>query len=205
MKPENRTKIQFEGRVYDDYQATQLQRRVEREIRKQRRLQAAYESAGLTEEAQAASIRLRRLNEEYRRFSRTAGLPEQRERMKVQYPWEITDLSQFAPLKEYQGAVKVVGRFSPKEYVVKLDLPTIAGIRGHFGENLRSRSDRAGLTVSVAQSIINDSKLVLYQSDRGTLKFLSDNGYVILNMSNEAVTAVPEKLRGKYRRYLEGK
>lgn len=85
MKPENRPKIEFEGREYDDYQATQLQRRVEREIRKQRRLKTAYESAGLTEEAQAASIRLRRLNSKYRDFSRAAGLPEQRERMKVFY------------------------------------------------------------------------------------------------------------------------
>lgn len=83
MKPENRPKIQFEGREYDDYQATQMQRRVEATIRKQKRLKAAYEAAGLTDDATAANIRLCRLNEKYRAFSRAAGLPEQRERMRV--------------------------------------------------------------------------------------------------------------------------
>lgn len=85
MKPENRPKIQFEGREYDDYQAMQKQRQIERAIRKQKRLKIAFEDAGLTGEAQSASIRLRRLNEKYRQFSKAAGLPEQRERMKVQY------------------------------------------------------------------------------------------------------------------------
>ena len=85
MKPENRPKTVFEGREYDDYQATQKQRQIERSIRKQRRFKATYEATGLTEDAQSANIRLRRLNEKYRQFSRAAGLPEQRERMKVLY------------------------------------------------------------------------------------------------------------------------
>ena len=85
MKPENRPKTVFEGREYDDYQATQTQRRIEASIRKQKRLKTAYESAGLTDEATTANIRLRRLNEKYRAFSKAAGLPEQRERMKVSY------------------------------------------------------------------------------------------------------------------------
>ncbi len=85
MKPENRPKIKFEGQEYDDYQAAQKQRQIERTVRKLRRRKAAFEAAGLTEDAQAASIRLQRLNQEYRAFSKAAGLPEQRERMKVSY------------------------------------------------------------------------------------------------------------------------
>lgn len=85
MKPENRPKIKFEGREYDDYQATQKQRQIERTIRKQRRLKASYEAAGLTEDAAAAESRLKILNQKYREFSKAAGLPEQRERMKVIY------------------------------------------------------------------------------------------------------------------------
>lgn len=85
MKPENRPKIQFEGREYDDYQATQKQRQIERAIRKLKRRKAAFEAAGLTKDAQAANIRLRRLNQEYKAFSKAAGLPEQRERTRVLY------------------------------------------------------------------------------------------------------------------------
>lgn len=85
MKPENRPKTKFEGREYDDYQATQKQRQIERTIRKLERRKASFEAAGLTTEAQAANIRLWRLNQEYKAFSKKAGLPEQRERMKVLY------------------------------------------------------------------------------------------------------------------------
>lgn len=77
--------ITFDGRTYTAYEATQMQRKLERTVRKQRRCKAAFEAAGLTEDAQATNIRLRRLNEKYREFSKAAGLPEQRERMKVLY------------------------------------------------------------------------------------------------------------------------
>lgn len=205
MKPENRPKIQFEGREYDDYQATQKQRQIERTVRKLKRRKTAFEAAGLTEEAEAANIRLRRLNQEYKAFSRAAGLPEQRERMRVEYPGDITNIKKFAPLKEYRGDIRVVGQFSAKEYVVKLEPPTISGVTQHFSDNLINRPDRAGLTIEAAQGIINSSKIVLYQPSNSTLKFLADNGYAVLNMQGKIVTAVPEKLRKKYRDYLEGK
>lgn len=75
----------FEGKTYTAYEATQEQRRVEREVRKIKREKAAYKAAGLREEEQAVNIRLRRLNAKYKAFSAAAGLPEQRERMKVLY------------------------------------------------------------------------------------------------------------------------
>lgn len=84
MKGENR-KFKFEGQEYDGYTATQEQRSIERTIRKLRREKAAYKAAGLHEEEQAVNIRLRRLNAKYKAFSAAAGLPEQRERMKVLY------------------------------------------------------------------------------------------------------------------------
>lgn len=85
MKPENRPKIEFEGRKYNNYQAAQKQRQIERTVRKLKRRKTAFESAGLKEDAQATNIRLRRLNQEYKAFSKAAGLPEQRERMKALY------------------------------------------------------------------------------------------------------------------------
>lgn len=77
--------FEYEGRTYTAYEATQMQRKLERTIRKQKRLKTAYESAGLKEEARSANIRLRRLNEKYRAFSKAADLPEQQERLKVEY------------------------------------------------------------------------------------------------------------------------
>lgn len=83
MKPENRPKTVYEGREYDDYQATQMQRRIEREIRKEKRRQTAYKAAGLDDDAKNSSIRLRRLNTKYQEFSKAAGLKTQYERTKV--------------------------------------------------------------------------------------------------------------------------
>jgi ABC-type Na+ transport system ATPase subunit NatA len=75
----------FEGKTYTAYEATQMQRRVERTIRNLKREKAAYKAAGLTEKERAVNIRLRRLNAKYKAFSEAAGLPEQWERTKMQY------------------------------------------------------------------------------------------------------------------------
>lgn len=205
MKPENRPKIEFEGREYDDYQAAQQQRRIEAEIRKQKRCRTALEAAGLEEDAAAVGACLRRLNAKYKAFSNAAGLPLRRARMNITYPAELTDIKLFEPLKEYQGSISVVDKFSERQYVVKLDPPIISGTTQHFEDNLSGKTDRVGLTVEVAQSIINNNRLVIYQTDKKSLKFLADNGYVVLGMRKQIITAVPEKLRKKYRDYLEGK
>lgn len=75
----------FDGKSYTAYEATQMQRRVEREVRRLKREKSAYKAAELHEDETAANIRLRRLNAKYKAFSAAAGLPEQRERMKVLY------------------------------------------------------------------------------------------------------------------------
>lgn len=75
----------FDGKAYTAYEATQMQRRVERTIRKLKREKAAYMAAGLKGDAMALNTRLHRLSTKYKAFSAAAGLPEQRERMKVLY------------------------------------------------------------------------------------------------------------------------
>lgn len=197
--------VDFEGKHYSAYEATQVQRRIERTIRKLKRQQTAYKAAGLTDEEQAVTARIRRLTAEYKAFSKAAGLPLQRERMRVQYPEEITGIKQFSGLGAYQGNIKIVRKFSERQYQVQLDPPQISGVTDHFAKNLALKPDRAALTIESSQSIINNSRLVLYQTDRNTLKFLADNGYVVLSVDGKIVTAVPEKLRKKYRDYLEGK
>lgn len=82
MKSENRPKVEYDGKIYDMYQCSQVQRKLEREIRKWKRREAG---AITDDEKAAAKTRLRRLNKKYREFSKAAGLPEQRDRMKVLY------------------------------------------------------------------------------------------------------------------------
>lgn len=196
---------EFEGKKYSAYEATQMQRRLERQIRAQKKLKNAYEKSGLTEEAQAANIKLRRLNAKYKDFSEAAGLPEQRERLKALTDSEITDDRRFKPLKEYTGEWKIKDKFSDRQYVVDVGKPRITGAKQHFWDNLETKADRANLNLDAAQDIIDSSRLTLYQVDKSAIKFVSDNGYTVINMKKEVITVVPEKIRKKYRDYLEGK
>ena len=83
MKRQNADGVTYQGRDYTMYEATQLQRKVERTIRMQKRRILVSEAAGDTDKLLTDRIRLVRLNDEYSRFSRAAGLPTQRERTEV--------------------------------------------------------------------------------------------------------------------------
>ena len=75
----------FDGKKYTAYDATQMQRRVERQIIKQKKLVTAYKASEQKDEYYAAKAKLARLNAKYKAFSKAAGLPLQWERMKVMY------------------------------------------------------------------------------------------------------------------------
>lgn len=119
------------------------------------------------------------------------------------YTAELTDHKMFAPLKGYGGAWKITGKFSERQYMIDAGKPRIMGARQHFWDNIENKIDRMGLlTIDAAQSIIDHSKLTLYQPDKAVLKFIADTGYTIINTKKEVVTTVPEKMRKKYRDYL---
>nr|DAT40724.1 MAG TPA: minor capsid protein [Caudoviricetes sp.] len=76
---------EFDGKKYTAYEATQMQRRVERQIIKQKRLVTAYKASEQKDEYYAAKAKLVRLNAKYKAFSEAAGLPLQWERTKMLY------------------------------------------------------------------------------------------------------------------------
>ena len=75
----------FDGKTYTAYEATQMQRRVERQIIKQKRFVTAYKASGQMDEYHAAKAKFTRLNSKYKAFSKAAKLPLQWERTKVLY------------------------------------------------------------------------------------------------------------------------
>lgn len=75
----------FDGKTYTAYEATQMQRRVERQIIKQKRLVTAYKASEQKDKYHAAKAKLTRLNAKYKAFSEAAKLPLQWERTKVLY------------------------------------------------------------------------------------------------------------------------
>ena len=85
LKKIDKPPFAYQGKEYNQYEASQEQRRVERTLRKLRREAKAYEAAALSEDAQAVNIRIKRLRKYYDAFSKKAGLPTQYERAAVTY------------------------------------------------------------------------------------------------------------------------
>ena len=84
MRRENEKGVDYDGRRYTMYEATQRQRKLERAIRKQkRRILVAEQNPDDKERLQQAQIKYQVLNQEYKRFSKAAGLRLQHERMEM--------------------------------------------------------------------------------------------------------------------------
>ena len=104
----------YDGKTYTAYEATQMQRRVERQIRAQKRIRNAYKAAGLTKDADAANIKLPRLNTKYKEFSAAAGLPEQPERMRVLYAESAKAVKPVLPISNNIKPVPVLNKTETK-------------------------------------------------------------------------------------------
>ncbi len=83
FRTENEQGITYQGQHYTGYEATQLQRQLERRIRGQKRRVLVSEAAGDKNRLTVNQIRLRRLTDEYKRFSRAVGLRTEPERAQV--------------------------------------------------------------------------------------------------------------------------
>ena len=83
MKRENAEGINYDGKHYTLYEATQRQRGLERTLRKQKRKILIDEKTGDKEKLTADQIRYVIADDEYHRFSKAAGLPLQHERANV--------------------------------------------------------------------------------------------------------------------------
>ena len=87
MRLDNENGVDYKGRHYTMYKATQRQRKLERAIRKQKRRILVDESTGDKDRLQQDQIKYQILNQEYKRFSKAAGLRTQHERMETAGFW----------------------------------------------------------------------------------------------------------------------
>lgn len=79
MRMDNEKGFNYEGKHYTTYEATQRQRKLERAIRNRKRRILIDEVTGDKEQLTIDQTKLVRLNDEYARFTRAAGLRSQRE------------------------------------------------------------------------------------------------------------------------------
>lgn len=234
FKQDNQKGVTYNGKHYTSYEATQKQRAIERAVRRQKHRVLVAESSGDKDALLTSQIKLRRLNEEYRRYSKAVNLPTQNERLQIagfgkkqaaQATGANKKVEKVAnslynlgdnnsnvdaylknkPVHDFldEHKIKFIFQIDSKEFVVDAGKPIISGHTEHSLKNLQSKIDRANMTVEEAQKYVDNAKLTLLQWDRKTIKFLSDNGYAVLNVENKLVTAVPQKWRKKYDKYLK--
>ncbi|MBO5060246.1 MAG: hypothetical protein J6C82_04965 [Clostridia bacterium] len=79
---DNKT-FEFEGKEYTGYEGTQLQRRIETEIRRQKDLANIAKAAGDDDLQREAQYKINLLTSKYAQFSKASGLPTRVERMQV--------------------------------------------------------------------------------------------------------------------------
>lgn len=83
MRQENEKGVTYGGKHYTLYEATQVQRKLERAIRRQKHRILVDEATGDTDKLQTDQIRYQVLTQEYKRFSKATGQRMQYERMEV--------------------------------------------------------------------------------------------------------------------------
>lgn len=77
MEAENNKGVNYEGKHYTTYEATQKQRQIERTIRKQKRKVEGYKLTGNKDEETKSKAKLQQLYSLYNKFSKTCNLPAQ--------------------------------------------------------------------------------------------------------------------------------
>lgn len=83
MRRESLSKVEYEGKTYTKYEATQVQRKLETAIRKQKDRQIVARASGDKEEVGKAQLKISQLTNKYNDFSKKAGLDTYKNRMSV--------------------------------------------------------------------------------------------------------------------------
>lgn len=83
MNKESQSIIEYEGKKYTAYEATQVQRKLETEIRKQKDIQIIARASGNKELVGQSQDKIRQLTQKYKELSKISGLPTRMDRLKV--------------------------------------------------------------------------------------------------------------------------
>lgn len=182
FKEDNKKGVTYNGRHYTSYEATQKQRQIERAIRRQKRRVLVAESSGDKDALLTSQIKLRRLNEEYERYSNAVGLPTQRERAQVGGfgAAEATDARTAASryYKEWSKSIGVKDSVKTLEdyYEMKYNRPEEYRLLRKYSNAVQTGIIPAQTTFTNYLNIVNvvDSKLVGIKTSNG----IDIKGYV---------------------------
>lgn len=82
-KEENEKGAVIDGKHYTNYQITQMQRRIETEVRKQKDIHTMAKASGNNELIAESQTKIRQLSQKYKELSDVSGLPTKMQRLQV--------------------------------------------------------------------------------------------------------------------------
>ena len=108
IKRQNSRKFEFEGKKYTKYEGTQLQRRIETQIRKEKDMQILAKASGSEELVAESQYNIKALTNKYNELSKVSKLPTKKQRMRVS-EYKV------ASTAEFDNKVKMLYNIGTKE------------------------------------------------------------------------------------------
>lgn len=186
---ENKQGFEFEGRHYTNYEGTQLQRKLETEIRKQKDIHVTTKNISI-EEAYKAQKKLDQTKYVYAELSKKSRLPTKIERLKVDGYKRLK-----GNIREYYESV-LIG--------TEVDGIKITGISEHLLERIISRNVsiediKDSLDTPLKKGIIKvdkeGRKSINYTGEKATTVMNPENGVVISTWKTSSKRV--ERLKGE--------
>ena len=168
MAAKNAEGITYEGKHYTLYEADQMQRRIERSIRKCKRQIISADEAGLEDFFTEKSIRLRRLRDYYVDFSGKAGLNTRSELLQVGGYGRSLSRKVLAAEKDYY-----------KKQLEQIQKGTFDATENGKYKELKSQSEF--MQLAKTQNITAEEGKILWDKDYGYIQ--NSTGYKVINNS----------------------
>lgn len=112
----------YNGTEYTYYEATQHQRAIERAIRKTKTKLIGYKAANLTDEFTNTSIKLKQQERYYRKFSKAADIPTEKDRLQVyKFDKSISQKAVWSENKAFIQSLKELGIPNPPKSKKEFD------------------------------------------------------------------------------------
>lgn len=164
-KEENKPK-EYNGKQYTAYEASQEQRRLERLMRKQRQdIKLLKEGEANEEDIITAQAKYRITSDEYVKFSKSMGLPEQRARI---YQDGLKIRANELKLRDENGIIK-------PNYLVKKDI----GVKNTFNEQLSINEAVSMMPKNVQKFFTKNTKFVVGNNSSSSYDRKTDTFHIM--------------------------
>ena len=185
----NRT-FEFDGKTYNMYEGTQLQRRIETAIRQEKDTQILAKASGDDDLVLQSQTRITQLNTKYKQLSQINGLLTKKQKLSVSgYRRKKVDLKQY-----YEN--NLIG--------LKKDNIKIREVSQHLYDRQKERNFKMTDLMDAFTNPLNYGKITHNEKEQKSIQFIGRNATIYVNPDNGKITTA-HKTHSRLRKKLEGK